>query len=268
MELDKLDLYAELGLLEDASEREIVVAYRKKALKYHPDKNSLAEAKLRFQLLTAVYTVLSDLKLRAQYEQLRRGKALKDEGLNDDIRRFREQLRRAELEQAKVYEHAGLREQKIQLLQKEAQILRYQFERERNVEKSGYVSYRDLDFSGRLSTLAMDQQQDRVVEVKWKLREEAEAQITTSILEQLMAVFGPVEGVRVNSAVHGYGYGIVVYEQHDGAEAAAAHDYRQRARRWENTKVRKAASLLRGCKRQHIPVPLSSYAELVLEQLT
>lgn len=268
MELENLDLYAELGVPEGASEREIVSAYRKKALKFHPDKNPLAEAKHKFQLLTAIYAVLSDLKLREQYEKLRKQKEAKDEGLNEDIRRFREQLRRAEEQQAKVYEDAGMREQKIHFLQKEAQDLRYQFERERNVEHSGYVSYRDLDFSGRLTSLAMDPSGDRVVEVKWKLREEKEAQINDAVLAEIMAVFGAVDGAKVQDSHSGYVYGTVVYEQYESATAATTHDYRQRATRWDNTRVRKAASLLRGCKRQQGQVPASAYAELVLEQLT
>lgn len=268
MELDKLDLYAELGVAENASDREIVVAYRKKALKYHPDKNPLELAKQKFQHLTAVYAVLSDLKLREQYELLRKRTQIKENGLSDEVKRFRDQLRRAEKQHARMYEDAGLREQKIQLLQKEAQDLRYQFERERSVDKFGYVSYKDLDFSGRFTTLAFNKEEDREVEVKWKLREEPEAQIDASTLSEIMAVFGAVESAKIGETRNGYVYGCVVYELCDGAEAAAAHDYKQRARRWENTKVRKLASLLRGCKRERRAEPLSSYAALVLEQLT
>lgn len=267
MDLENLDLYGELGVTKNASEREIITAYRKKALKYHPDKNPLAEAKHKFQVLTAVYTVLSDKKLREEYEEVQNRKQSKDEGLSKEILRFREKLRKAEAEQADLFKDAGLREHKIQLLQKEAQDLRYEFERQRTVQKSGYTSFRDMAFTGRLTDLRMDKEHDRVVEVKWKLREEPEAQISANQLSHIMAVFGPVEGAMIKTPRKGYVYGNVEYQYHDSALEAAEYDYRQSARLWDHTGVRKLASLLRGCKLQRSHVPRSSYAGLVGEQL-
>lgn len=266
MELEHLDIYGELGIAQDASDREIVTAYRKQALKFHPDKNPLEEAKQKFQLLTTIYAVLSDKTLREQYEQLRRQKGSQDESLSDEIRQFREKIRRAEQDQAKVYEDAVLTEQKIHVLQKEAQELRYEFERERVVESSGYTSFRDLEFTGRITDLRMDVEQDRTVEVKWKVRSEPQARIDDDVLKQVMEVFGPVEQAKVEETREGYGYGSVLYENNDSAVLAAAHDYKQSARRWENTKFRKVASLLRDCKLRQNHVPISAYAQLVLEQ--
>ncbi|KAL9913018.1 dnaJ homolog subfamily C member 21 isoform 1-T2 [Glossina fuscipes fuscipes] len=72
--------YEELGVERIASESEIKTAYRKLALKWHPDKNlnCLDEAKERFQLIQQAYDVLSDSQERAWYdnhrEQILRGK--------------------------------------------------------------------------------------------------------------------------------------------------------------------------------------------------
>lgn len=72
--------YEELGLGRDVAESDIKTAYRKLALRWHPDKNPecLEEAKERFQLIQQAYEVLSDAQERAWYdnhrEQILRGK--------------------------------------------------------------------------------------------------------------------------------------------------------------------------------------------------
>ena len=55
------DYYEVLGLQKGASEDEIKRAFRKLAIKYHPDKNQgNAEAEAKFKEINEAYQVLSD----------------------------------------------------------------------------------------------------------------------------------------------------------------------------------------------------------------
>ena len=69
-----LDYYATLEVTPQASDEEIKRAYRKLALKYHPDRNQgnkKAEEKIRE--INAAYEVLGDPETRKSYERLRFG---------------------------------------------------------------------------------------------------------------------------------------------------------------------------------------------------
>src|SRR6185369_10833357 len=66
----KKDFYEILGISKSADAAEIKKAYRKSALKYHPDKNpGSKEAEEKFKLAAQAYEVLSDSQKRARYDQ-------------------------------------------------------------------------------------------------------------------------------------------------------------------------------------------------------
>ncbi len=62
------DYYQVLGVGRNADEKEIKSAYRKLALKYHPDKNPDSEE--HFKEINEAYEVLGDPEKRAKYDQL------------------------------------------------------------------------------------------------------------------------------------------------------------------------------------------------------
>lgn len=68
------DLYAELGLLPDATESEIRVAYRNRAFVSHPDLNPRdPDAQSRMARLNVAAKVLLDPSLRRAYDRVPRG---------------------------------------------------------------------------------------------------------------------------------------------------------------------------------------------------
>ncbi|ELA09196.1 chaperone protein DnaJ [Moraxella macacae 0408225] len=69
--MSKRDFYAVLGVDKNANEQEIKKAYRKLAMKYHPDRNSEdPQAEEKFKEASLAYEVLSDEKKRAAYDRM------------------------------------------------------------------------------------------------------------------------------------------------------------------------------------------------------
>ncbi len=68
----KRDFYDVLGVPKNASDEEIKKAYRKLAMKYHPDRNqgdAAKEAEVKFKEAKEAYEMLSDADKRAAYDQ-------------------------------------------------------------------------------------------------------------------------------------------------------------------------------------------------------
>jgi len=63
------DYYKILGVAKGAKDDELKKAYRKLALKYHPDKNKAPEAEEKFKAIGEAYDILSDPKKREIYDQ-------------------------------------------------------------------------------------------------------------------------------------------------------------------------------------------------------
>lgn len=63
-----MDHYEVLGLEKSATQQEIKNAYRKLALKYHPDVNDTSSSSFFFRLIHEAYETLYDPKKRAAYD--------------------------------------------------------------------------------------------------------------------------------------------------------------------------------------------------------
>src|SRR5438876_4841045 len=71
MAVTRRDYYEVLGVTKTASSEEIKRAYRRMAMKYHPDRNgdNKAEAEVKFKECAEAYEVLSDDNKRRRYDQ-------------------------------------------------------------------------------------------------------------------------------------------------------------------------------------------------------
>lgn len=63
------DYYEILGVSKNASDAEIKTAYRKQALKWHPDRNKSTGAAEKFKEINKAYEVLADPKKKGVYDQ-------------------------------------------------------------------------------------------------------------------------------------------------------------------------------------------------------
>ena len=68
--MSKKDYYEVLGVSRDASDQDIKKAYRRMAMKYHPDRNpNNKEAEDKFKEASEAYEVLADAQKKAAYDQ-------------------------------------------------------------------------------------------------------------------------------------------------------------------------------------------------------
>ena len=86
--MSQKDYHKVLGLTPGASERQIKTAYRKLALKYHPDRNTAPGAKNKFHEITVAY----DYLLEHPYRKEDRASSYEDRMASEVLRKERERM--------------------------------------------------------------------------------------------------------------------------------------------------------------------------------
>lgn len=205
------DFYELLGITFETSESDIRRAYRKAALKYHPDKNAgKPEVVEKFHLLQIAYDVLSDPAIKALYDNARRAKRENEErnqAFQGKRKQMKEDLERRESaglkrkrddddEQAKFDRELRrlaedgarrIREMK-EKLSREALEEEERLDRERNGEPSVNEAPAPSHTTGGTNVPELD----RSVKVRW-VREGPAQDIDKDRLTALFQVFGSVE---------------------------------------------------------------------------
>ena len=85
------DYYEILGVKNGASEDELKKAYKKKAIKFHPDKNHSSKAEEAFKRISTAYTTLTDPKKKEIYDKYGSEEQFREKYYQEHQQQFNEQ---------------------------------------------------------------------------------------------------------------------------------------------------------------------------------
>ncbi|KAG9679528.1 DnaJ-domain-containing protein, partial [Aureobasidium melanogenum] len=247
-----IDYYELLGItFENSSESDIRRAYRRTALKYHPDKNAdKPDIVDKFHLLQIANDVLSSPEYKAIYDNARRAKQEREErhqafeGRRRQMKEDLENRENASLKRKHQEEEEGDKLQreiqrlaadgKRRRLEKQEQLNRERLEEEERLdrERNGYTSPQTQDVPPQGGTGVADI--DRSIKVVWPQESEA---IDKERLTSIFASFGKLQDVVIlkpkkkrlgeSKSKSLVSSALIVYESVVGAHAAVS-DFKKR----------------------------------------
>nr|XP_033807484.1 dnaJ homolog subfamily C member 17 isoform X2 [Geotrypetes seraphini] len=211
-ELLKLDLYALLGIGEEAHEKEIKKAYRQKALTCHPDKNpDNPQAAELFHQLSQALEVLTDAAAKAAYDKVRKAQKAAEkrtQKLDDRRKKVKLDLEAREREaQAQVSEEEEIRITRTL----EQEIVRLREEGSRQLEEQQKLIQEQLRFEREERVLGKSEgkNDDSVVtaklKLKWKCKkhDETKGGYSKDVLLRLLQKYGEVLNLLISSKKKG-----------------------------------------------------------------
>jgi DnaJ family protein C protein 17 len=247
-----VDYYELLGItFENSSESDIRRAYRRTALKYHPDKNAdKPDIVEKFHLLQIANDVLSSPEYKGIYDNARRAKQEKEErhqafeGRRRQMKEDLESRENASLKRKYQEEEEGDKLQreiqrlaadgKRRRLERQDQLNRERLEEEERLdrEKNGYTSPQTQPAQGSTGVADID----RSVKVAWSKEGEGAA-IDKERLTTIFTTFGKLQDVAMlkekkkrlgeSKSKSLVASALIVYESVVGAHAAVS-DFKKR----------------------------------------
>ncbi|KAH0014539.1 DnaJ-domain-containing protein, partial [Aureobasidium melanogenum] len=247
-----VDYYELLGItFENSSESDIRRAYRRTALKYHPDKNAdKPDIVEKFHLLQIANDVLSSPEYKAIYDNARRAKQEREErhqafeGRRRQMKEDLENRENASLKRKHQEEEEGDKLQreiqrlaadgKRRRLERQEQLNRERLEEEERLdrERNGYPSPQTQSIPSQGGTGVADI--DRSIKVVWSRESEA---IDKQRLTSMFTSFGKLQDVVIlkpkkkrlgeSKSKSLVSSALIVYESVVGAHAAVS-DFKKR----------------------------------------
>eukprot|EP00040_Diaphanoeca_grandis_P029166 m.170072 g.170072 ORF g.170072 m.170072 type:complete len:288 (-) comp31604_c0_seq3:90-953(-) len=213
--------YEILGIDLTATAAEIQKAYKKGALKWHPDKNrDNPDAAIKFEQLVEAKNILSDEKAKAAYDQVlknKRSRELADLKLTAEQRKLKRELEKRE-EEADQRKRRKTEAFDQQLLEQE--IIRLRAESNRLLEEE-QESLRSEALAEQTNSTTQDAPTGYTLKLKWSTKSTTDDNggYDLSTLNRLFCKYGPVD-IRVSQKKAGVAY--VSYSS--AADALLAHN--------------------------------------------
>ncbi|GAO50036.1 hypothetical protein G7K_4171-t1 [Saitoella complicata NRRL Y-17804] len=228
-----VDYYELLGVAFEASEKDITRAYRRTALKYHPDKNpNDLQAAEKFHVLAQAYDVLSTPAAKAAYDNARAAKLaqkrraetfdLERRKMKDDLeeRELRAKRQETDVEEAEARfqetlvrlqaEGAERRRKRDQELRDEQarQKERAQIEAHEGLEKQDAVEFEESRFT----------ELDRTIKVRWRKGDRPD--LSEEMLRSVFVKYGEIDTVIARATDKKIQTGLVRFSSIVAAHAA------------------------------------------------